>query len=289
MSKINLHTIFCHLVDDPTFLSVVVDCSNTHKKTTEKKSNTISNFNIMTDMISDYSQLQVAEIQKYILFPSEFRHFLTPDYVRCGIQSRIEKNMITINMSFLNSINVLLRPNVFSYNSLDQQKNYLLFENFIVHKINGNCKIDKTKNTRKMQTVNKEIVKNLVSGKIQPNVIQTIINIFEINLLVFDFMKKEIMFYWSCGDKYPHLNLFNDLYCMAHIHDNYEPIMTLDKTIPDEHIRKMYVDILVNYKDIIQYNIPINMFIHSLCVLNEWNIPHDKYMTILESYFTQKK
>jgi len=286
MQKINLHTIFGCLVDDPNFLSVVID-STGHNKIKMTNLNSYQSFNIMSDMVSDYVSLVASDVQKYMLFPSEFKSLLHPDHVRCGIKNFLEKNSMNINISFLNSLNILLRPEIFKLKMDDQIKNYILFENFVSHKIGGNCRIDKIKNTKKIQNINKDLIKNLTNGKISQDIIQFIINVFEINLLVFDFIKNEISFYWSCGHKYPYLNLFNDLFCMAYIQGVYEPIIPIHNAIPMEHIQKMYVNILVNSNDYINIVMPINLASHSLIQLNTWDIPCDKYIAIITKFFNE--
>jgi len=284
--------IFSHLVDDPNFLSilelpeniVLPEKSNKILKK-NKKEQVNKTVNIMSDMISDYITLAPSDIQKYVLFPSEFKSILHPEYVRCGVKTFSEKNSMNVNVSFLNSLNILLRPELFKSKIEDQIKNYNLFENFVLTKISGNCRIDKVKNTKKIRIINMELSKNLVNGKISIELVQFIINIFEINLLIFDFIKNEVLFFWSCGHKYPYLNLFNDLYCMANIRGVYEPLMPINSKIPIEHIQKIYIKILSNSDEYMQNTFPIKMASHTLIQLEKWNISPDKYVKIIDKYF----
>jgi len=291
MQKINLHTIFSHLVNDPNFLLIIEQPENIVLP--QKKKPKINNkepvnkiVNIMSDMISDYITLPPGDTQKYILFPSEFKSILHPEYVRCGIKTFSEKSSMNVNVSFLNSLNILLRPELFKSKMEDQIKNYNLFEGFMLTKINGNCRIDKIKNTKKIRAINEELSKNLIGGKIIIELIQFIVNIFEINLLIFDFVKNEILFFWSCGHKYPDVNLFNDLHCMANIRGAYEPLMPINNKIPIEHIQKMYIQILTNDNDYMQNAFPIKLASHTLIQLEKWDISPNKYVKIIENYFS---
>lgn len=281
MSKINLHVIFRHLTSDDNFLSTIIETD--HKEIIQKK-NRKNGFNLMANMVTEYIPLSPYETQSYALFPSKVKSFLSPDYVRCGIKNVIEKNLNIINISFLNSLNILLRPDIYQMNMDDHTRNLNVLEEFVIHKIQRNSQIDKIKNTKKVQTINKELIKNLSEGKISHDLVRFVINIFEINLLVFDFTKMDVYFYWTHGYKYPYLNMFKDLHCMAYIQGNYEPIMPIDKTISKEQIQKMYVYILTNSSEI--KCIPdINLAIQSLLLINGWNITNNQYTTILEKFF----
>ena len=275
---ITLHTIFSNLVDDPDFLVIKQNYEKSDIKTVEKK----TGFNMMTDMISDYVSLTQSDVQKCSLFPSEFKDIIPINYMRCGVKNISERNFVNANISFLNSLNILLRPEIFKMPIEEQIRNYELFENFIIHKINGNCRVDKVKNTKKIQNMNKEISKNITSGKIIAETVQSIINIFEINLLIFDFIKNEIVFYWSYGHTYPHINLFNNLYCMSYIHEIYEPIMPVNEAVREESIRKMYVNILTN--DSVFCPLTINFNVKELLVLNDWDIDALDFVTIANKY-----
>ena len=283
MNHINLHTIFCHLVNDDKFLSTTIETNNDVRKKKNKK----KGFNLMKNMVTEYSILAPHESQSYHHFPYKVKSFLTPNYVRLGIKNIIEKNLNRKNISFLNSLNLILRPELCKMDLEEQIKNFNLFEVFVCHKIQRNYQIDKTKNTRKIQSVNKELIKNLSEGEkqISHELIQYIINIFEINLLVFDFIKMDVYFYWSKGIKYPYLNLFKDIHCMSYIQGNYEPIIPRN-TISEEQRQKMYLNILTNSADIICYP-EIDMFVNSLIYLNTWDIDISSYITIIQRFFNK--
>ena len=115
---------------------------------------------------------------------------------------------------------------------------------------------------------------------------QKIIDIFEINLLIFDLNKIEINLYWTKGSKYPYFNVFKDLYCMSYIQGNYEPIFPADKTVPKQQIQKMYTYILSNVNEIKVIS-EINISIPTLIILNSWNIEHNIYINILKNFYNK--
>jgi len=200
----------------------------------------------------------------------------------------LKKNFTAVNISFLSSLNILLRPDTYKLNIDDHIRNLNLLENFIEHKIHRNAyQIDKIKNTKKVQAVNKELINNLSSGKITHELIQCIVNIFEINLLVFDLTKPDIYFYWTRGHKYPFVNLFKNLYCMTYVQGNYEPIIMVSKVVPVEQIRKMYICVLINSPEI-KCLPEINLTIQNLLVINTWKVPSDAYIRIVEIFFNKK-
>lgn len=280
MTDINLHTIFCHLTGDDNFLSIVIETDNDNNK---KKKNKKKKFNLMETMVTEYKPLAPYEVQNYIMFPHKVKLFLTPDYIRYGIKNVMEKDTGIVNISFLNSLNMLIRPDIYKLNIEDHFRNFNLLEGFICHKIERNFQIDKTKRTKKIQAINKELIKNLLEGKISHELIQSIINIFEINLLIFDLTKMDIYFYWTRGTKYPYINLFKNVYCMAYVQGNYEPIMTDNNTIPEEQKRKIYIQIFRNISDIKCFP-NISLALHTLVYINSWDIDLTTFIKIIEIF-----
>ena len=278
MTQINLHTIFCHIVDDKEFLITKIES----KKEPETKKKRKPEFNIMANMITEYTPLAPYDIQTYSSFPPRTKFFLSPDYVRYGIKNVMDRNLNVINISFLSSLNIILRPDLQKANIEEQNRNFILLEEFISHKIRRNYQIDKLKNTRKIQCINKDLAKNLVEGKISHDLIQSVVNIFEINLLVFDLTKMEIFFYWCKGYKYPYLNLFKNIYCMAHVQGNYEPIMP--RKMSKNKLHKMYVKILTNLSEI-KCNNEVKLHLPSLIVIEKWDISIENFMIIIDNFF----
>lgn len=281
MGTTNLHNIFCYLTGDPNFLSTIVETKDIPQKKKIKK----NKCSLMTDMVTEYVNLSPYETQGYSLFPAKVKPFLNPDYMRYGIINSIDKDLKPVNVSFLVSLNILLRPDIYKSNISDHNKNLSLLESFIRHKIGCNSyQIDKIKNTKKMKLMNKELCDNLADGKITSTIIQCIINIFEINLLVFDFRKNEIYFYWAKGHKYPYVNLFKNIYCMSVLDNGYEPIMAPNNSITREQQWKIYATILNNINDI-KSSPDIVFGLPSLIAINVWNISYESYMNIIEKYF----
>lgn len=285
MTNINLHNIFNYLVDNDNFLSRVIETE--FEKPKEKK-NKNKKSNMMADMVTDYVQLSPYEEQKYISFPYKFKYYMEPTFIRYGIKSTTDKNLNLINVSFLNSINILLRPELCKATLDEQMRNLSLLENFVCHKISRNFQIDKIKNTKKVQSKNKEITNRLAEGKIVPELIQNVVNIFEINLLIFDFIKNDVYFYWAHGYKYPFFNPFKKLFCMAYIHGNYEPIMPPDNDISDEDKKKIYLRILTNMSEI-KCNEKLKIAVHTIMYMETWDMSTNTYIKIMETFFKKKK
>ena len=136
--NINLKNILGYLADDNNFLSTIVETDGkelSHKKKDKK-------FNLQ-NMVTEYVSLSPDETQKYIHLPKEVKNFLSPDYMRFGVKNIIEKNMKVVNISFLNSLNILLRPDIYRLKIEEHIKNLHSFESFLCHKILRNAQIDK--------------------------------------------------------------------------------------------------------------------------------------------------
>ncbi|AGC01977.1 hypothetical protein H012_gp483 [Acanthamoeba polyphaga moumouvirus] len=237
----------------------------------------------MENMVTEYISLSPYETQDFSLFPHNIKPYVSPNCKRLGIKNVIE-NLTVINISFLNSLNILLRPDLYDLNLDDHVKSYLELVEVIRHKIHRNFQIDKVKNTKKVQAINQELIKNLIEGKICHDLIQCVVNIFEINLLVFDFTKMEISLYWARGHKYPYLNLFKDIYSMAFIHGNYEPIMPLNDTISQKNKHDIYKYLLTHISEI-NSMIPIKLSPCSLLYIYSWDISVDELNIIYNTFF----
>lgn len=283
MASINLRTILCHLIDDDSFLSTIIesDTNEIEKKQRKKKGFHISN------MTTEYYQLLPHEIQKYNKFPHKFKKYLLPEHIRFGIKNTVEKNLSVINISFLNSFNILLRPELFKCSIEEHLKNISLFENFLCHTIRRNYNIDKIKNTRKIQEFNKNLANDLINGKISHVLIQKIIDIFEINLLVFDLSKTEITLYWTHGTKYPYFNTFRDLFCMSYVQGNYEPILMENSVLSDQQKNKLYGTVLANIDEIKTVS-DIKLDTHSLLDIVNWDIDADTFLKICKRFYDEQ-
>lgn len=281
MNTINLSTIFCYLANDQHLLQTTLkECV----PTAELPSST--SCTLMNNMVSEYVPLYPYETQPYSLLPLKVKYFLTPDYVRYGVKNTIEQNLNIINISFINSLNSLIRPEILTMNSEDQIKNLILFKDYICHAISRNCQIDKIKYTQKIQAINKNLIQNLNCGEMNDQLIQYIINIFEINLLVFDLSKSEIHFYWARSLKYPTLNTFKDIYSMCLVQGDYEPISCFPNALSEDKRNEIYAKILTSNEDIIcHYAVQLSYL--SYLHIDTWRINNDLYSKILTKYFNK--
>lgn len=285
MSEINLLSIFRHVVSDPNFLSVETQvCIDPGIV----RSSDNRGSNIMTSMVSEYRPLAPYEVQDYNSFPSMLRELVEKTYVRFGIRNVMEKKFKMTNVSFLTSLNILLRPELAKASLEDHAKNFSLLEDFISHKIHRNYKIDRTKNTKKVQAANQEIIKLLVAGQITTDVILNIVNIFEINLVVFDFTRSLGIFYWTCGTKYPYLNTCRDLHFMAYVQGNYEPITPLETKILPKDTINMYTNIFNKLPEIKCYP-TIRLDMASWVAIDSWKIPTNKFFRVMSNLYYEQE
>lgn len=283
--KITLHSIFRRIINDPTFLlqTIYVDKDQTLTENDDTHIDNVesgqSKFDILKNMACAYEPLMIYTSQKYVLFPPIMKKILTPDYVRFGIKSTLERNSENINVSFLRSLNILLRPELIHQSPDDQINDLLALENFLSTSIKCNCQIDKIKNTKRNKEKNAELANNLTKGKITHDLIQSIVNIFEINLLVFDLISLECHFYWAYSKNYPFINLFDPVFCMTHIQSIYEPVIS-EKNATN-HI---YKKILLNFNKL-TYQYTPNLGILNIPKLYDIDLSYDEIMYIFNVFF----
>ena len=289
--EINLCNIFRYLTENDDLLKVSEHTVSDQSTRDKKKPN------IMVNMVVEYVQLRPREKQSTVMFPTRFRPFLLKDHYRVGIRYAIEKNLNTVNVSFINSLNLLLKPEQYDENYEEDIKNTELFESFVAHSMINNCQIDKLKNTKKMQALNHKMVTDMTTGNISNELIQYIVNIFEINLVVFSLVTDKpsndqsdeidgITLYWACGTKYPYFNLFKDLHYMTRIGDNYEPVMYIGKNTTSDINNRLYITVLKNIHKI-KCNPKFDISILSLPVLESWNIPPEDFQLLILNLFNK--
>lgn len=253
------------------------------KKSKMKKSH------FFDSVITEYNSLPQSESQTCITLPEKIREYLSPFHVRYGVRNIIEKNLENVNISFLNSLNILLRPELALNGNFDYVKNITLLEEMIRHRISRNYQIDRLiKNTKRVQESNQKVINDLVRGRITHELLQYIANIFEINLVVFDLVSNDIILYWTCGSKYPFFNLFKDLYFMAYIRGNYEPIIIIeqDKKFDINAYRdKVYAKLLLD--DDVQSIHPLKLSLFSSAKIASLDIHPKKVYDILHKYFNE--
>lgn len=283
--KIDLHSIFRYLTDDEKLLCVVID--NTQKvaeKKAEKKGE-----NIMKSAIIGFIPLSPGQLQTSESFPIDFQRFFTPDHSRMGVKNIMNKDLSDINISFLNSLNMLIRPKLmkdFIQNpTLNVIKEVEDLKEFIKHKLACNAQIDKVvKNTIKVRNANNKFIHDLAEGKISQELIQYIVNLFEINLFIFDFLNNTITFYWAHGKIYPHLNMFKDIHLMSFSYGNFEPIVYMaDGKPPPTYTNFLYGDILLN-PEIIFFK-PIKVGIQTVHKIFDLKLPADQLVKIVQKYY----
>lgn len=279
MHKINLLTIFRHIVDDSRFLSTVVELDKSFEKKNRKK----KGFSLMANMVTEYVPLALGETQNYSSFPNFIKPFLTPDFVRMGVKNITEKNLTAVNISFLNSLNMLLRPDLVKASQEEQMRNLSLLEDCVSHMIHRNYRIDKVKNTKRVQNINKALVNDMQSGKITHDLIQSIVNIFEINLLVFDLATHEVLLYWAFGHKFPYFNLFRNVYCMAFVRGNYEPIIIHHGNLTEETQCLIY-SVILDKMTYIKCQHAVQLAPYAFSYINTWNIPPHLHLKIVNDF-----
>lgn len=284
MSKLSFHSICRYLVKDETYLSTVIDLTTD----LQNKLQAGTTNNIMEDIVSEYVQLIPFEKQPYSNLPSFAKLFLTPDFHRIGIKTTLERNLSTINITFINSLNIMLRPELLNGSPDDQVKAYNLLEECVNKMIECNYQIDKQKNTKKIQAINKQHIKNLSEGRITKEIIQYVVNIFEINLVIFNLTKNETEFYFAHGIKYPYVNLFRDIYYMTLIHGNYEPVIVKsDISIDIKYQKILYAKLLQNTDKLIS-DIPIRFNPYHAGYLSDMKISSEVFDELLNKHFSIK-
>jgi hypothetical protein len=272
-SSINLHTIFRSLVQDKGFLSNSVEIKKKEKKR-----------KISKNVIKEHEILEPFETEEYNAFPSLMKKYLNHRYVRLGIKNSLERNGVNVNISFLSSLNILIRPELQKVVSEEQVQNFQLLEDMIKHKIRCNFQIDEgKKNTKKVQQINAELIKLLVDGKINKELIQYISNIFEINLLIFDLINMTPIFYWCHGEKYPYFNPFKKVFCMTVVNDYYEPVICSSK-YSDKINRKIYSKILENIKEIQFPMKKLQLGLFTIFYIETWNLNRKQLLSIHKIY-----
>lgn len=256
----NLHKIFQYLVDDNEFLTIVEQVtSNVERKT-----------HIM-DIITDVKKLDPGTIEPYDEMPKRLRRYLNETYARHGIMPVIERATRIVNVSFLVSLDILLRP------GHDFERNVTELEAYLSHSIIANCQIDKVKNTSKVKAKNKEIQSAFLAGQMTDEVLNRIVNILEINLVIFDFDRGINKVYWSHGTKYQTVNPFRRLYIMTLIQGDYEPIKSTS-----EDYSVVYAKIMTPS---FEFYPDLKLGSYTLPYINTWAISDTVWRKIIQYFY----
>lgn len=200
--------------------------------------------------------------------------FLGKGHERLGVKTTREKNFETVRCSFLYSLHIIIRPDFYSMPTVDQEYDHDLFESFLFNTLERNYRIDKIKNTKKIKAVNQNMIQEVRNDSLHHETIRTVINIFEVNLILFDNSVGEIMLYWTSGTKYPFFNFFKPIVYMIRSGDHYEPIVDLRKKDPSHsfgkgYLRRLYKKLFENLHMVKPYP-PIAFGIESLIYPSQW-------------------
>jgi hypothetical protein len=291
--NINLHNIFRYLVKNDEFLLTVHEVRKIKK---EKEKPAIGIIEAITGPTLNLGERQaLSEMpdmfcsviskkinskskKKYIEERSEIRvsikDFLGNGHERLGVQSTWDKNFTTESCSFICSLHIIFRPEIYSAVPIEQSKDHELFENFLFNMMERNYRIDKTKNTRKAKAINLGMINEIRQDTPQHETIRTVINIFEINLVLFDTLNNQIMLYWTGGTKYPQFNFCKPLAYMIRTGNHYEPIIDLRKKDPYQsfgkgYLRRLYKQLFDNIHLVTPYP-PIVYGIEGLMYPSQW-------------------
>jgi hypothetical protein len=265
LADLNLHYILRTIVADDTFLlknnEIVLE------KTVNKPAK-IPILNLISDVKSINLRLPAYQKQSYDLLPMFMQSILLPTYYRFGIYHSYEKKMDTIQMSFLNALNMCIRPELTTYDFATQVIAFENFETFITTHIQHNYHIDKTKNTKKVKAINANLVQELKSGMICDDILNYIVNILEINLVIFDLTTSSKSLYWTHSVSYPQFNYFRNIIFLIHTGGNYEPVLHPTNLTIEERMR-IYGNI---FNDLKNFNVEskFNMDIASLMIIHPY-------------------
>jgi hypothetical protein len=238
-TAIDIKKIFRIILNDQQFLSQQYEEEEVEK--VKKKQDLLHQIYGKTQLLG-ISQKELASE-----FPACFTNLITsPNCYRFGIQ-RTQAGTDNKNISFLTSLNILLYP------ELTKEKYGILFSandqllSHLIERIKRNYRIDRIKNTKEMQKTNLKIIELLQSGIIVPQMVQYVSDIFEVNILVFDFNATTTEFYWPYSEQFPYFNLYKKLLVFYRDKEFFEPIINKNAW----GTNKIYPRILTNMNDIV--------------------------------------
>lgn len=245
-SAINLKEIFRKILNDPQFLSQQYEEKEVEQF--EKKQD------LVHQVMGKHQLLQPKQKEYASHFPDLFRIIFgqSSTAYRLGIQRIVfdPKTNKQQNTSFLTSLNIQIIKDLSTqtYTNLHKQNKYLMTH--LIERINRNYRIDRIKNKRSSQIANKKIIEALQEGVIPHEIIQYVADIFETNILVFDFNSNSTYLYWCYSDKFPYFNLHAPLFVLYRDVDFYEPILCKEQW----NTLKIYPKLLLNMSDITSHH-----------------------------------
>lgn len=291
---VTLKSIFREIISDGSYLATII---NTEDQLSESVGKKVTSDVVVKKIKNDQIILKIGIRHTFNTFPKKIRHILHTDYYRLGVQVSDKYK----NISFLNSLNVLLRPDLQFKNAQDQIEQYRLFNKFLHHKFEMFATIYKQvegiKKTNKKTKISKELICNLDKGIISIDTLKFIADIFEINILICDFSNNKMYFVWTHGKIFPYLNLTKRLFCFSCIYDpSFDMAGISNEDFPcvgyvfeplvietPNYERTVYKNILLDSDNIIQ-NDPIKLNVIGLHVLFTWDINPSDYANIVEKY-----
>jgi hypothetical protein len=122
------------------------------------------------------------------------------------------------------------------------------------------------------------LIKKIKDGKIDDDVIQFIVNLFQINLLIFKFNDKTIDFFGPFIEYFDYLNPLRPLFLLSYCDNVYEPILISG----DKNNNIIYNNIFVNHK-LINFHCPKKIHIVFIEMFN--NLDSKDFMNIYKTFF----
>jgi len=238
-TAIDIKKIFRTILNDPQFLSQQFEEEEVEK--VKKKQD------LLHQISGKYQLLAISQKELASNFPSSFTNLITsPNCYRFGIQ-RTQAGGDNKNISFLTSLNILLYPELTKekYGVLYSANDQLL--SHLIERIKRNYRIDRVKNTKDMQKMNLKVIELLQAGTIVPQMMQYVADIFEVNILVFDFNASSTELYWPIAEQFPYFNLYKKLLVFYRDKDFFEPIINKSSW----GTTKIYPRLLININDLV--------------------------------------
>ena len=167
------------------------------------------------------------------LTESCFAKYFNKNYYRYGV---LIFDSIQNNISFFSSLLSLINNNFISLTKYEQNKVIYLLKDFILNKFNQ--KDFYKKHNFNTTGIMKGIIKEEIKTKVTPIVIQTTVEIFKINIIIFNFINKQKYIFYP-GTSF---DVFRPTILMAQKNDYFEPIIANDTkifTINNKIIKKL--------------------------------------------------
>jgi hypothetical protein len=291
---ITLHKIIRYLSDEkfvtgpPTVTNVtnheenLSSDSEKGNRTTKYKSKDI--FTMLETTIIDFSVLAMYDYQQQNMFPHNVKEVIPLNFYRFGIKNLHQQNMVISNISFINTLNILLKPDLKAVNAESQYHYYNLMKEFICNKISANYQIEKKRNNKKTQDKNNTMVADIKTGTITPHIIQYICNLFEFNLCVCHLNDNVIDYYYCFPESFAYLNPFKPLFFMSCLNSNYEPILPPD--VINDYPLMNFNCILHNDSDKFRPFVPIKLHALYMELAISVNIGLAGYIKLYELYLS---